>query len=104
MHNLTAAFPLAFLWLDPGGLIAWILVGAISGWLAGKLSRGRGFGCLGNIGIGLVGAFVGSIIVAFLPFYGQVHTCGTIIVATLGACVLLWLANLISGRADRTTP
>jgi uncharacterized membrane protein YeaQ/YmgE (transglycosylase-associated protein family) len=44
----------------PQSVIAWIFIGLIAGWLAGKVSRGRGFGCIADILIGLVGAFLGG--------------------------------------------
>ena len=42
------------------GLIGWILIGLIAGWLAGKISRGEGYGCIADIVLGLVGSFVGG--------------------------------------------
>ena len=44
----------------PRGIIAWLLLGLIAGWLAGKLSRGRGFGCITDIILGLIGSVVGA--------------------------------------------
>src|SRR5437763_54835 len=46
--------------LDPGGIIAWLLVGLVAGWLAGSVMRGGGFGILGDIVVGLVGALIGG--------------------------------------------
>ena len=43
----------------PQSVIAWLLIGLIAGWLAGKVSRGRGFGCIADIFIGLIGALLG---------------------------------------------
>ncbi len=44
----------------PQSVIGWLIVGLIAGWLAGKVSRGRGFGCIANIFLGLVGAILGG--------------------------------------------
>ena len=44
----------------PQSMIGWLLTGLIAGWLAGKVSRGRGFGCIANIFLGLIGAVLGG--------------------------------------------
>jgi len=86
--------------LSPGGIIAWLLVGLIAGWAAGKVSRGHGFGLIGDLVVGLIGALIGGLIAgAFIQ--GSVGFIGSIIVAFLGAMVLLALVRLLSGR--RTT-
>ncbi len=86
--------------LSPGGIIAWLLVGLIAGWAAGKVSRGHGFGLIGDLVVGLIGALIGGLIAgAFIE--GSVGFIGSIIVAFLGALVLLALVRLLSGR--RTT-
>jgi uncharacterized membrane protein YeaQ/YmgE (transglycosylase-associated protein family) len=86
--------------LSPGGIIAWILVGLIAGWAAGKVSRGHGFGLLGDLVVGLIGALIGGLIAgAFIQ--GTVGFVGSIIVAFIGALVLLFVIRLFSGR--RTT-
>ena len=86
--------------LSPGGIIAWLLVGLIAGWAAGKVSRGHGFGLIGDLVVGLIGALIGGLIAgAFIQ--GSVGFIGSIIVAFLGALVLLALVRLLSGR--RTT-
>jgi len=86
--------------LSPGGIIAWLVVGLIAGWAAGKVSRGHGFGLLGDLVVGLIGALVGGLI-AGLFIHGSIGFIGSIIVAFLGAVVLLALLRLVSGR--RTT-
>ena len=83
--------------LSPGGIIAWLVVGLIAGWAAGKVSRGHGFGLIGDLVVGLIGALVGGLIAgAFIQ--GSVGFIGSIIVAFLGALVLLALVRLLSGR------
>jgi uncharacterized membrane protein YeaQ/YmgE (transglycosylase-associated protein family) len=82
------------------GILAWIIVGLISGWLAGELMRGSGFGVLGNIVVGIVGALLGGFLATALfnvadPLTGVNIT--TIIVAFLGAVVLLALLRLMRG-------
>ena len=72
-----------------------ILIGAIAGWLAGKIVQGVGFGLIGNIVVGIVGAFIASWI---LPRIGIVIGSGffrEIISATIGAVILLVIIGLI---------
>ncbi|HLJ66922.1 MAG TPA: GlsB/YeaQ/YmgE family stress response membrane protein [Chloroflexota bacterium] len=76
--------------LHPGNVLAWLLVGLLAGAIAGRLTRGRGFGCIGDIVVGLIGSFIGGLIVA--PFVKQTTTAGflgTLLVALIGALVLL---------------
>ena len=72
-----------------------IIIGAIAGWLAGKIVKGFGFGLLGNIVVGIVGAFIAGLIfpVIGLGFGGGI--LGGIIHATLGAVILLFLIRLV---------
>ncbi len=76
-------------------IIVMIVVGAIAGWLAGKIVRGFGFGLLWNIVIGIVGAVIGVWLLrqlGFVPFAGFV---GSIVNATIGAVILLFIVGLI---------
>ncbi|GAB5536121.1 MAG: GlsB/YeaQ/YmgE family stress response membrane protein [Rubricoccaceae bacterium] len=81
------------------GWISWIIVGAVAGFLAEQIMKAD-MGLLMNLGLGIVGAIVGGIIVDFLPF---VSSDGgfiwSILVATLGAVVVLWVANKVKGRS-----
>jgi uncharacterized membrane protein YeaQ/YmgE (transglycosylase-associated protein family) len=83
------------------GLLWWIILGLIAGWLAGKLARGRGFGCIGDVLIGLVGSVVGGWIFTQL---GIVHTntfLYSLATATVGAFILVFIAHLFfGGRND----
>jgi uncharacterized membrane protein YeaQ/YmgE (transglycosylase-associated protein family) len=77
------------------GLIWWILVGLVAGWLAGKVMKGSGFGVLMDIVVGIVGAIIGGWIFGRLggfPFGGML---GTIVVAFAGAVIFLWLVRMI---------
>jgi uncharacterized membrane protein YeaQ/YmgE (transglycosylase-associated protein family) len=88
---------LADIALMPGGIIAWILVGLISGWLAGMVMKGGGYGLLGDLVVGLVGSLVGGFMVSFFDT-GIAGFWGSIFVAFLGACVFIAIARAISGR------
>jgi uncharacterized membrane protein YeaQ/YmgE (transglycosylase-associated protein family) len=83
--------------LFPGGIIAWALVGLISGWLAGMAMKGGGYGILGDIIIGLIGAMVGGFLVSFFV-QGMTGFWGSILVSFLGACVCIAIVRAISGR------
>ena len=76
--------------LEPGGIIAWIVVGLIAGWLTGKVVRGGGYGVLRDIILGIVGAFIGRIVMSPFGVQGQVGFMGSIMIAgclaAYGAC------------------
>ena len=78
-----------------GGLVWWIVVGLIAGWLAGKVMRGGGFGVLIDIVIGMVGAVIGGWLFGMLGVFPGGGLIGSILVAFIGAVILLWLARLI---------
>ncbi len=85
--------------LNPGGCIAWVVAALIAGWLAGLLTRGRGFGCLGDIVLGLIGAFIGLVILDLLPLpiNGPQGFFGTIVVSFIGAFILALIGRLFAG-------
>jgi len=90
------SFPLALV-LEPGSVIAWLVVGLVAGWLAGQVMKGGGYGLLGDIIIGLVGSFVGGFLMSFFVV-GNVGFWGSIVVAFIGACVAIAISRAISGR------
>ena len=87
--------------LSPGGILLWLLVGFIAGWAAGQVSRGHGFGVVGNIIIGLVGALIGGYLAGFLVT-GTVGFIGSVVVAFFGAVILLTLVRVVGGGRIRT--
>ncbi len=86
--------------LQPGGLLAWLLVGLLAGWIAGLITRARGFGCLSNIILGLVGSAVGGFLFSLLDVRGVEGFWGSVAVATVGALVLL-IVGRFAGRPAR---
>jgi uncharacterized membrane protein YeaQ/YmgE (transglycosylase-associated protein family) len=84
--------------LNPGNLIAWVLVGFLAGWIAATLSTGRGFGCLGNTAIGLAGAIIGGLLFSALGITGATGFLGSVLIASIGAALLLVVTSLIGGR------
>ena len=89
--------------LSPGGIIAWLVVGLIAGWLAGLMMKGSGYGILGDIVVGLIGSFLGGFILSFFV-EGAAGFWGSILVAFIGACVLIFLVRAISGRTAAFRP
>jgi uncharacterized membrane protein YeaQ/YmgE (transglycosylase-associated protein family) len=83
--------------MDPIAIIVILVIGAVAGWLAGVIYTGAGFGLVGNIIVGILGALVaGALVPGFLHFSGIV---GQIISAAIGAIILLALVNFVSRRA-----
>jgi uncharacterized membrane protein YeaQ/YmgE (transglycosylase-associated protein family) len=84
--------------LNPGGLIAWLVIGLLAGWLAGVIMPGKGFGLLGDLIIGLVGAFIGGLLVNLLAPDANFGFWGSLVVALIGACILVAILHAIAGR------
>jgi uncharacterized membrane protein YeaQ/YmgE (transglycosylase-associated protein family) len=80
----------------PRGIIAWLFLGLVAGWLAGKLSRGRGFGCITDIILGLVGSFIGGWVFTKLGIFGGGFIY-SLAAATLGAVILVAIVHLFTG-------
>jgi uncharacterized membrane protein YeaQ/YmgE (transglycosylase-associated protein family) len=76
-------------------LIWFLIIGAIAGWLAGLVMKGRGFGLLGDIIVGIIGAFLGGWVFGKLGVSFGGGLAGSLIVAFLGAVILLFLVRLI---------
>jgi uncharacterized membrane protein YeaQ/YmgE (transglycosylase-associated protein family) len=85
--------------LEPGGIIAWLVVGLIAGWLAGQVMRGGGFGLVGDIVVGLIGAFVGGLVFSFITGGGTAGFWGSIFVAFIGAIILIAIVRALPGRS-----
>src|SRR5262249_56651833 len=82
-------------------LLVVLLVGLIAGWLAGKIVAGGGFGLIGDIAIGIVGALIGSWLMPRLGIHMGGGVISSIIVATIGAVLLLVIVGLLSGAYPR---
>jgi uncharacterized membrane protein YeaQ/YmgE (transglycosylase-associated protein family) len=80
--------------LAPESILAWIVIGAIAGWLAGLLVKGYGFGLIGNIVVGILGAGVAGLLAPRLGVYTESFG-GNIVASLLGALVLLLLIGLV---------
>ena len=76
-------------------LVIWRVVGAIAGWLAGQVMTGGGFGLVGDVIVGIVGAVVAGLLLPRLGIYIGGGLLGAIINAFIGACVVLFVLRLI---------
>ena len=79
----------------PMGLIGAIISGGLAGWLAGVIMKGKGQGLLMNIVIGFIGGFIGGFLFSLMGFTGDTNMIGSLVVATIGAIILLWIVNKI---------
>ncbi len=75
--------------LEPGGIVAWLLVGLIAGWLTGKVMKGGGYGAFRDIILGIIGAFIGGLVMSFFGVHDQAGLLGSIVVAFLGATIFV---------------
>jgi uncharacterized membrane protein YeaQ/YmgE (transglycosylase-associated protein family) len=83
------------------GILSWIVVGLIAGWLAGLVMKGRGYGCIGDIIVGVVGGLLGGWLASYLfhsPDAVNGINIGSIVVDFIGAVVLLIILRLVSGK------
>ncbi len=87
-------------WFQTHGVVSWLLLGLVAGWLAGKIARGRGFGCIADIVLGLIGSYIGGWIFVKLGIFGGGFLY-SLAAATLGAIILVSIAHLFVGGNDR---
>jgi uncharacterized membrane protein YeaQ/YmgE (transglycosylase-associated protein family) len=84
------------------GILWWIVVGLVAGFLASLVMRGGGYGIVGDIIVGIVGAIIGGFL-ASLVGLGSSSLIGTIIIAFIGACILIAILRAVSGGFRRRT-
>jgi len=87
--------------LDPGGLVMWLLVGLVAGFLASRVMSGGGYGLIGDIVVGIVGAFLGGWVAGLLGIGGSYGLIGSIVIAFIGACILIAILHAFSGGVRR---
>lgn len=80
--------------MDIGGIIIFLIVGILAGWIAGLIAKGHGFGLLGNMAVGVIGAFLGQFL---FQRFNIIATgfLGMLIAAIVGAVVLLVIIGLV---------
>lgn len=91
---------LAELSLNPGGVLAWIGIGLMAGWLAGLVMSGGGLGVIADIVLGLVGALVGGIVASFFVV-GDAGFWASLLIAFIGACVVIAVARIVLPARQR---
>ncbi len=80
--------------MTPVSLLIFLAVGALAGWIAGKLMKGYGFGLIGNIVLGIVGAFIGNWLFGMAGIHVAGGFANLLITSVVGASVLLFLVGL----------
>ena len=81
--------------MDAQGLLIWLVIGAVAGWLAGTLVKGGGFGLIGDIIVGIIGAFIGGFLAGALHISIGSGIISSILTATVGAVLLILLVRMI---------
>jgi uncharacterized membrane protein YeaQ/YmgE (transglycosylase-associated protein family) len=81
--------------MDTHGILVWLVIGAVAGWLAGTLIKGGGFGLIGDIIVGIVGAFIGGWLAGVLGITIGGGLVASIITATAGAVVLILILRMV---------
>lgn len=76
-------------------ILAWLIIGVVAGWLAGLIVRGRGFGLIGDMVLGVVGAFVGRWLADRFAVHIGSGVVSSIIMAAIGAVILAGFIRLI---------
>lgn len=77
------------------GIIFWILIGGVAGWLAGLLTRGGGFGMLMDVVLGIVGAFIGGKLAGALGIHVGAGWVSSLLTATAGAVLIVLVTRLV---------
>lgn len=96
-----ATLMLAAVTLSLPNVLWWLLVGLIAGFLASRVMRGGGYGLIGDIVVGLIGAFIGGWLAGFLGFGNSYGLIGSIVIAFIGACILIAILHAASGGGAR---
>jgi uncharacterized membrane protein YeaQ/YmgE (transglycosylase-associated protein family) len=86
------------MYLSNQSLLVILVVGIVAGWLAGRVMEGGGFGLIGDLVVGLLGAFIGDWLLPRLGIHLGVGLVALIVNAFIGAVVLLLLLRLVAGR------
>jgi uncharacterized membrane protein YeaQ/YmgE (transglycosylase-associated protein family) len=76
-------------------LLAWLVIGAVAGWLAGTFVKGGGFGLLGDIVVGIIGAFIGGWLAGVLGIHVGSGWISSILTAAVGAALLLVILRAV---------
>jgi len=83
------------------GILSWIVVGLIAGWLAGLVVKGSGYGCIGDVVVGVIGGLLGGWIASYFFHMGDAMTginLPSIFVAFVGAVIFIVILRVVTGR------
>jgi len=98
-----ATLVLADMNLNLPNVLWWLLVGLVAGFLASRVMRGGGYGLVGDIVVGLIGAVIGGWVAGLLGIGGSSSLIVSIIIAFVGACILLAILHAVGrGGASRS--
>ena len=81
--------------METHGIIFWLIIGGLAGWLAGSLVKGGGFGLIGDIVVGIIGAFIGGWLAGLLGITIGSGLIASLVTATIGAVILITILRLI---------
>jgi len=82
------------------GIIAWIIIGVLAGWITGKLMKGSGYGFIMDMIVGLIGALIGGFLASHMGF-GSIAEHGilvSVLIAVVGAVILTLIVRLVTGN------
>ena len=80
--------------MESQSLLYFLIIGLVAGFLAGKIMKGKGFGFLGNLVVGVIGAFIGGYVFGLLNIAVS-GLIGSLVAALVGAIILLWIISLV---------
>src|SRR5579864_8027935 len=96
-----ATLMLAAVNLSLSNVLWWLFVGSIAGFLASRVMRGGGYGLIGDIVVGIIGAFIGGWLAGLLGIGGSSSLIVSIVIAFVGACILLAILHAVSRGGSR---
>lgn len=82
--------------MEPQGIIIWLIIGGVAGWLAGLIVRGGGFGILGDIVVGIIGSVLFGWLFGAMGYGVGAGVIGSIIASTIGAVILIFILRLVT--------
>ncbi len=82
--------------MEPQGIIIWLIIGGVAGWLAGLIVRGGGYGIIGDIVVGIIGSVLFGWLFGAMGYGVGSGVIGSIIAATIGAVILIFILRLVT--------
>lgn len=87
---------------DPGGLLGWVIVGLAAEFFAAQTERGRGYGAVVDMAVGVIGAVLGARVLLPFALTGYMGRVGSLVAALLGATMLLVLLRVVAAARTRS--